>query len=326
MLTAHQIMIISGPTATGKTAVSLRLAQVWQERGGQAVIVNFDSLLFYRELNIGTAKPTPAEQKICPHYGIDLASVTHPLSAGDYRRFARPLLQQLWNQHPRPQIFLVGGSGFYLRALGKGMGEEKFAPQIAQEVEELYQRASITAIREELAKVDPASLAQLHPHDHYRLQRALIYYRATGEKMSAAKAAWNAAGPYDFHTHDLPGPLVHLYLDLPKPDHAQIIAQRSQQMWQDGLLQEAQDLIKQGLAQARPTRAIGHQQALKYCAGHYPDVAACLADINLATTHLAKAQRTFFKRITPKTCADPRDPTLVSVWLQKLQQRPEVGP
>jgi tRNA dimethylallyltransferase len=322
MLSAQQIMIISGPTATGKTAVSLRLAQAWQDRGGQAVIVNFDSLLFYRELNIGTAKPTPAEQKICPHYGIDLASVTQPLSAGDYRRFARPLLEQLWALNPRPQIFLVGGSGFYLRALVKGMGEAKFAQEISKEVEELYQRSSITAIRAELAKVDPASLEQLHPHDHYRLQRALIYYRATGEKMSQAKAAWNAARPYDFHTHDLPGPLVHLYLDLPKPDHAKIIAQRSQKMWEDGLAQEAQDLIAQGLAAARPTRAIGHQQALKYCRGAYPDVAACLADINLATAHLAKAQRTFFKRITPKTCADPRDPTLIATWIQKLQAAP----
>ena len=122
---AHKIMIISGPTASGKTQVSLQLAQAWQALGGTAVIVNFDSLLFYRELNIGTAKPTLAERQICPHYGIDLASVRHPLSAGDYRRWARPLIEELWQQNPRPQIFLVGGSGFYLRALVKGMDEKK---------------------------------------------------------------------------------------------------------------------------------------------------------------------------------------------------------
>lgn len=320
MLSAHKIMIISGPTATGKTQVSLQLAQAWQALGGQAVIINFDSLLFYRELNIGTAKPTAAERQICPHYGIDLASVRDPLSAGDYRRYARPLTEKLWHQHPRPQIFLVGGSGFYLRALVKGMGEEKFAATIGREVEELYQQGSIDAIREELAKVDPASLAQLHPNDHYRLQRALIYFRATGQPMSQAKAQWNAAGPYDFSTHDLPGPCLHLYLDLPKPEHARIIAQRSQKMWEDGLQQEAQALLQQGLDQARPTRAIGHHQALKYCRGLYPDVAACLADINLATRHLAKAQRTFFKRISPKITADPRDPQLISTWIEKLQQ------
>jgi len=313
-------MIISGPTATGKTSISLQLAQAWQNLGGQAVIVNFDSLLFYQELNIGTAKPTPAERQICPHYGIDLSSVTQPLSAGDYRRFARPLINQLWALNPRPQIFLVGGSGFYLRALIKGMDEEKFAPEISKEVEDLYQRQSITAIREELAKVDPVSLTQLHPHDHYRLQRALIYFRATGQKMSQAKAAWNAARPYDFREHDLPGPLIHLYLDLPKPDHAKIIAQRAQKMWEDGLEREARALIEQGKDTARPTRAIGHQQALQYCRGQYPDLAACLADINLATRHLAKAQRTFFKRITPKIVADPRDPALVATWLKKLQE------
>ena len=317
---ATKIMIISGPTATGKTKVSLQLAQAWQALGGKAVIVNFDSLLFYRELNIGTAKPTLEERKICPHYGIDLASVTQPLSAGDYRRFARPLIEQLWALEPRPQIFLVGGSGFYLRALVKGMGEEKFAPQIAQEVENLYQQKSIIAIREELAKVDPLSLAQLHPNDHYRLMRALVYFRSTGQAMSQAKEAWNAALPYDFSTHDLPGPLVHLYLDLPKSDHAQIIAQRSKQMWEDGLLKEAQDLIAQGLDQARPTRAIGHQQALKYCRGLYPDLATCWDDINLATRHLAKAQRTFFKRITPKESGNPRDPQLIARWIKRLQE------
>ena len=250
---AHKIMIISGPTASGKTQVSLQLAQAWQALGGTAVIVNFDSLLFYRELNIGTAKPTLAERQICPHYGIDLASVRHPLSAGDYRRWARPLIEELWQQNPRPQIFLVGGSGFYLRALVKGMDEKKFAPEISAAVERLYQEKSISAICAELAEVDPLSLKQLHPNDHYRLQRALIYFRATGQKMSAAKEQWNEAGPYDFTANDLPGPLVHLYLDLPKPEHAQVIAQRSKKMWEDGLCQEAQDLIAAGLDQTRPT-------------------------------------------------------------------------
>mgnify|MGYP001386056894 CR=1 FL=1 len=126
-----KVIIISGPTASGKTKVSLKLIQKGKQKNIPFAIVNFDSLLFYNELNIGTAKPTIEELDQFPHHMVNIASITNPLNASDYYKKAIPIIQKLHEDNIIP--ILVGGSGFYLRSLIKGMYK---CPTISNELKE----------------------------------------------------------------------------------------------------------------------------------------------------------------------------------------------
>jgi len=156
-----KVIIVSGPTASGKTDISIELARKF---GGE--IINFDSLLLYKEINIGTAKPTLTERGEIPHHMIDVASISHPMNAAAYAKMALPIINDLHAKNKL--VYLVGGSGFYLQALVKGMYDSPTTPkEISEQSETLYLELGILPFLEILQKEDPTTFALYHENDHY---------------------------------------------------------------------------------------------------------------------------------------------------------------
>ncbi len=216
----NRVIILSGPTATGKSACAIQLAQACQ-----AEVVNFDSLLFYRELNIGTAKPSPAELNSVVHHMVNVASIHSPLNAANFAAMARPIIDQI---HQRGQsAILVGGSGFYLQALIAGMwASPSTPPEVTLRSDTLYQQEGITPFLVTLAEQDRESFLRLHANDHYRIRRAVEHFWTHHTPFSQAKDSFTPQAPPDWQ-------LLHLHLDLPKEEHLRIIEQRTQRMLQE---------------------------------------------------------------------------------------------
>ncbi len=300
------VIIISGPTATGKTSAAVGLAVLLHSRGKQAAVVNFDSLLFYRELNIGTAKPSTEERQGIPHHLVDVRSVREPMTASDFCTQALEVIDRL---HAQGQIpLLTGGSGFYLRALIKGMYEGGRADEAqAQEVQRLLDEEGGEGLKRRLAEVDPQSAERLHVNDHYRLARAYEFYLATGAPISEARAELEERSPYDFTVSVHPDwALFHAYLDLPKDEHGPRIQARTQEMLKAGVLDEVRALLRNGFTgEEKPLNSIGYKEAQALLKGELEDTEAYARAVDTATRQLAKAQRTFFKKVTGKSTYHP---------------------
>lgn len=302
----NKLIIISGPTASGKTSTSIRMAQFIQQTLKQNVsIINFDSLLFYKEISIGTAKPTINEMASIPHFLINTTSIATPLNASDYIKQAEAIIYKLHQQDH--VVILVGGSAFYLRALLKGMYESpKTDEKIKQEAAEILKSEGITPIIEFLKIHDPAALEYLHENDHYRLVRAYEHFKSTGTKISDQKKLLDENDPYDFSKISHSWDILHFYLDLDKPTHQDLILQRTKQMFSQGLLAEVQELLTQGFdPELKPLQSIGYKETIDYIRGNYSTLDDCIERIVISTRQLAKSQRTFFKKIHPKLEVNP---------------------
>jgi tRNA dimethylallyltransferase len=299
---SNPILIISGPTATGKSALAIKIALKARELFNRdAEIINFDSLLFYKELNIGTAKPSAQELELIPHHMINIASIKEPLNAADFSEKAFVLVQNLQKRNKIP--ILVGGSGFYLRALIKGMIQAPHKDPLKEaQARSLYEQKGIEPILEYLKVNDPDSLLSLHINDHYRLMRAYEYHLQTGLPLSKQKDLIEEKKPYDFSLHQFAGStLYHVYLNVPPQEHWAIIEKRTKEMHQNGLLDEVRSLVNHGFSkQHKPLESIGYKESLQYLQGLYKDDASYLEAINISTRQLAKSQRTFFQKIIPK--------------------------
>lgn len=307
------MLIISGPTASGKTLLSLKLAlRIQTTLKKKAEIINFDSLLFYQKLNIGTAKPSQEELEQVKHHLIDISPIDSNLNASDYIKMAEVKINELLEQDIIP--ILVGGSAFYLRALIKGMYNDPDAndqnkelkEKIAQETIELVKNHGIAPVRDYLLKNDPESFQQLHENDHYRNARAYEFHQLTGKKISEQKKLADEALPYNFEEHQhAHWDIHHYYLNIPKTDHWPIILKRTEKMFENGLVQEVESLLQEGLSgQEKPLKSIGYKEVIELLQKEI-DLAQCQEKISIATRQLAKAQRTFFNKIEPKKNFNP---------------------
>ncbi|MBL7665031.1 MAG: tRNA (adenosine(37)-N6)-dimethylallyltransferase MiaA [Bacteriovoracaceae bacterium] len=280
-----KILVISGPTATGKSDLAILLARKFQ-----AEVVNFDSLLFYNELNIGTAKPTQEELQQVPHHLINIVSAKKALNAADYVEKALPIVQDI-HQRGKP-VILVGGSGFYLQALLNGMYESlPGAEKAVERSDELYASEGIEAFINILKSVDPESLERIHQNDHYRLRRAVEYYWINQKKISEQRNEtlnfWEKMG-WD---------VLHIYLDLPREYHNTLIEKRTLKMFQAGLMNEVQTLLTQGFTGEEKTlQSIGYKETIQQLRGEFNSTEEYLERISISTRQLAKAQRTWFKK------------------------------
>lgn len=286
-----KVVIISGPTATGKTDLAVELAQ---KHDGE--VVNFDSLLLYKEINIGTAKPTHEEQKLVPHHMIDVRSISHPMNAADFSREAFPIVEAILKRGK--VVFLAGGSGFYLQALLKGMYESPTTPlEILKRSEKLYQTGGISPFREILRQSDKGSFERYHENDHYRIRRAVEHFWTTGFPMSEARSSKDESNrmmerPTIHHWETL-----HIYLDIPKEEHLKIIEKRTDRMLEKGLIEEVKGLLSQGFTGLeKPLQSIGYKESLDYINGVFRNLSECRERIVISTRQLAKSQRTWFKR------------------------------
>jgi len=270
------------------------------------VIINFDSLLFYKELNIGTAKPTLEEKEGHPHLLIDICSAKEPMNAHDYIQRAE---DKIISCHKAGEVpILVGGSAFYLRALIKGMYEStKVSEESKEEIDRLYKEEGIKPFIEFLQSKDPETMKILHENDHYRIIRAYEHILQTGQPFSAERKRMEALNPYDLSSgvHE-DWEIHHIYLDLPKEEHWSYITRRTKQMFDQGLVKEVENLLSSGFTgEEKPLKSIGYIETIDYLQNKFESESEYLERISISTRQLAKSQRTFFKKITPKFSYHP---------------------
>ena len=299
--TTKRVLIVSGATATGKTSLAIDLACNLKETLGITVeIVNFDSLSFYRELLIGTARPDKEEQRGIPHHLMGIVSIAQSFNAADFVKLGRMVVNKIHSRGAWP--LLVGGSGFYLRALIKGMW--KSAPvseEVRQQVQELYQKEGIAGVITVLRERDEDYLTTVHINDHYRLLRAVEHLFATGQTVSQARKG-GPENPYDFaHSEVQDWKVTHIHLTVDRAKHENIIRQRVEKMLQKGLVEEVEMLLGAGFnGMEKALGSVGYKEVVEYLQKKREEKKVLAEKIVISTRQLAKAQKTFFKKISPR--------------------------
>lgn len=277
-----RVLAIVGPTASGKSALALALAEA---TGGE--IVNADALQVYRGFDIGTAKPTPAERLRVPHHLVDILDPSERYSAGEFARRARMALASIASRG-RTAI-LVGGSGLYLRALWSGIAPLPPADvEVRGQLLERLEREGLAALYADLAALDPPTAARLGAGDTQRILRALEVALATGEPLSS----WIARQPFG----SAPVAMRKIGLTLPRGLLYDAIAARVQSMVRAGWLEEVRALLARGVDRSSPAfQAIGYRQWLEVLDGEVGFEAA-LQQVVTSTKRFAKRQETWFRR------------------------------
>lgn len=271
---------IVGPTASGKTALSMALTE---ERPVE--IVCMDSMQIYRGMDIGTAKPTAEERARCPHHMLDVADPREEYSVGRYLKEASAAIGGILARGRLP--VLVGGTGLYLRALSEGLtlghtgGDEAIRAKW-----EAYERSQgREALHARLREVDAQSAEKLHQNDTRRVIRALEVYELTGLPISAQKPR-REESPYDIHLYAPAFPREELY---------QRADRRVDAMLRDGLAEELASLLALGVPrEAQSMQGIGYKELLPYLDGE-ADLEGCAALIRRRTRNYAKRQLTWFR-------------------------------
>ncbi|KRN32463.1 tRNA (adenosine(37)-N6)-dimethylallyltransferase MiaA [Weissella halotolerans] len=275
----QKLIVIVGPTAVGKTALSLSLAQALDGE-----IVSGDSMQIYRGLDIGTAKATPAEQALVPHHLIDVADPDENYSVARFVQMAQKSIQEITARGKLP--ILVGGTGFYVQALLGDRPLAKIQEHPDSAFEEYWnqqvQRDGETTLRKTLAQVDPISAERILPGQIRRLKRALLVSKQTGHPFSSLQP--QPKRRYDAFIIGLNTERAYLY---------KRINQRVDSMLADGLLNEAR-LVYDLPAEATAKKAIGYKELFPYLAGE-ATLAQASEVLKTASRHYAKRQLTWFK-------------------------------
>ncbi len=232
-MTIREIIVITGPTAVGKTDLAIYLAR--QLKGE---IISADSMQIYRCMDIGTAKPGPRERKMAPHHLIDRVDPRETYSAGDFQREARQCLQKIFQKNKKPLI--VGGTGLYLQALLQGLppGFEDRDPALREELRGLAEREGREVLHRKLRQCDPELAARIHPHDMQRVIRGLEVFKLKGRPLSQLQQ--------EASSFKLPHPVLGYVLYRPREELYEIIDRRVDKMVQAGLEEEVRSLIKKG--------------------------------------------------------------------------------
>lgn len=280
----QKLIVIAGPTASGKTALGIELA-----RRLDGEIVSADSMQIYRRMDIGTAKATPAEQAAVPHHMLDILDPGEDYSVSRYVEDAAAVCRDLFRQGKQPIV--VGGTGLYIDALLAGTryaaAEEDKA--LRTSLSEEYDRLGGEAMLERLRRVDPEKAGKLAAADKRRIVRALEIYTLTGRSMTEHDA-WTRLQPPAFEA---------VYTVLEFSDRAALYARieaRVDQMCRQGLFEETEELLRRGIPpESTCMQAIGYRQAAMYLRGEITqDTAVDL--IKQATRRYAKRQLTWFRR------------------------------
>ena len=278
-----KIICIAGPTASGKTALSISLAK---ELAGE--IISCDSMQVYKGMDIGTAKPSPEEREGIPHYMLDVAEPDEDFSVSRYCRMAAPIVDDILARGKT--AIIVGGTGLYMDALIRG---NDFAPYPStgrrEELEHLAEQEGIEAVLCQLKEVDPVSAARLHAGDRKRIIRAMEVYLETGETITAHNERTKTI-PDRYH------PLWFALEDENRQDLYSRIDRRVDTMLEMGLLDEIKILLQQGVpAKCTAMQAIGYKEFLRALSGEIT-VEEAAAEVKQASRHYAKRQLTWFRR------------------------------
>jgi tRNA dimethylallyltransferase len=278
------LVVILGPTASGKSALAITLAQRFSGE-----IVSCDSVALYRHFEIGTAKPTTGQRTLAPHHLLDIAEPDEPFTAGAYARQARATIAEIAGRGRLPIV--VGGTGLYLRALLEGLFP---GPQRSEELRvRLRKRASERGsayLHQLLARLDPASAAKVHPNDAPKLIRAIEVCLASRARISDL---WRERGREPLHGFRI----LRLGLNPPRNELYNRINQRAQQMFESGLVEETKSLLERyaGSKNVTALDSLGYKQATQLLRGELTREQAITA-AQQGHRNYAKRQMTWFRR------------------------------
>lgn len=289
MISKPLIIVLSGPTAVGKTEIAIELAE---EFGME--IVNADSLQVYRLLDIGTAKPTPEERLRVTHHLIDIVDPDEPFNTGIYQEKADEVIQALWRREIVPIV--VGGTGLYIRALTRGICQtpeddnvQKARKEaIRKELKKRLHEKGLPELYKELQRVDSALAAILHPSDSQRILRGLEIYYLTGTPLSHFQKL------HRFAEERYRSVKIFLYRD--KAELVERINRRVLAMIDKGLCQEVEHILSLGYSpQLKPLQSIGYSQIIAHLEGRM-SLEEAIRDIQKETRLYAKRQFTWFRK------------------------------
>lgn len=275
-LSKQEYLVIAGPTASGKSALAMELAQKFQGE-----IINCDSVQLYRGFNIGSAKPTAEEQALVPHHLLDVVNADENYDARCFAEDTEALIEKIRSHNRLPIV--VGGTGLYLRALWRENWHDlPKSESLRQELEawtndELHQR---------LHELDPARAAQLHRNDRFRLQRAVEIATLTGKPLSAQTPK-----------SDERSRAFAIRVICPRPLLQERSRQRVDLMLKAGLIEEVRQLLANGVdPHCKPMQSIGYAQVVEFLEGKITE-AQLPEQIQIATRQYAKRQETWFKKV-----------------------------
>jgi tRNA dimethylallyltransferase len=286
-----RVLVIAGPTAVGKSALAIELAERLE-----AEIVSADSVQVYRGMDIGSAKPSPAERSRVPHHLIDVVDPDESFSAGRYLKLAAAAITSIAARGKRPLV--VGGSGLYLRALLSGLVEgAESDSKVRARIADQLRRAGLEAVRRRLVEVDPEAACRIHPTDAYRIMRALEFYELTGRPLSEVQArhGWKG-GRFDPIWIGVTEERALLY---------KRIEVRCEEMVKQGLLEEVRRLVAMGYSlNLRPLRSLGYKHMGEVLRGERT-LPEAIEEMKRATRRYAKRQLTWFRAIPAVTWFSP---------------------
>ena len=298
----NTLLVITGPTAVGKTALSISLAKALGTH-----ILSADARQFYRELQVGTATPDSAQRAQVPHHFVGHLSIHDYYNVSLYEKQALDLLGKLFKQHE--YIILTGGSGLYIDTLCFGIDDlPPVSPAIRKKVQSLHAQEGLTGLREQLKALDPIYYGEVDRDNPKRLMRALEVCWSTGKPYSGLRQKRKVDRP--FH-------IKRLVLDRPRHELFERISKRVNQMLHMGLVEEALSLFPCRHLNALNT--VGYKELFAWLAGEWT-LHQALEKINTNTRRYAKRQLTWFKRYDDAVFFHPDQEDEVFAWLEKKHE------
>jgi tRNA dimethylallyltransferase len=286
----ERIIIIAGPTASGKSSLAIELADRFHGE-----IVNVDSMQVYRGMDIGTAKPSPVERKGIPHHLIDVVYPDEEFNAAIYRSLAVPAINEI--QMRGKVCFVVGGTGLYIKTLTGGLlACPPVHPPLREELRKQSEQHGPGFLHKQLERLDPEISFRIHPHDKVRIMRALEIITLTGEPLSRLMQR-HAFQEMPFH-------VLKIYLQISREELYHDINERSRLMVDKGLIEETKSLLNKGYSQElKPMQALGYRHAIEFLTEKWT--------LEEMVEHLQRDTRRYAKRQLTWFGADPE-----ATWLQ----------
>ena len=300
-----RLICLLGPTAVGKTEIAIQLAQRLN-----AEIISVDSRQIYRQMDIGTAKPTPEEKQAARHHLIDCVDISEPFSVADYQSLADTAIADIQNRGKR--VLLVGGAGLYFRVIVDGLFKGPGAdPALRKRLEGEVAQFGVDALHDRLRVCDPESADRIHPNNIVRVIRALEVYELTGTPMSELQQQW--------HPEKQRYPFIAFGLTMPRALLYRRIEQRVDVMLANGLIAEVESLLAAGYGRDTiALRSFGYKELIAYLDGDCTYLEA-ISQLKQNTRRFAKRQLTWFRKDTRIERLDREStPDIVTSLLKKI--------
>lgn len=275
-----KVIFVVGPTAGGKSAAALEAAVL---AGGS--LVNIDSVQFYKGLEVGSAAPSTAEKKQVPHYFYSYVEAPNEMTAGKYITDFYQLIEDPQLKFP---LFIVGGTGFYIQALEKGLYDIEPIPDgVREQLEEELEKKGAEVLYIELKEKDPSTT--IHVNDHYRLVRALEIIRSSGKTPSQMKS------DQEYKKNQFPFSYLKVGFSFEKDVFAQRVKTRTEAMIKNGIIEETEFFLKHNFSNWAPLSSVGYKETLQFLRENKTKDWLCDRIIQ-STMKLIKKQKTWFKR------------------------------